>query len=145
MENKFTIEKGKSFENLMLKVGVSLFMVLLCWFCAHYYLFSSISMLVHDLPFQAFGLLAKIFYFQLLLCLLIRVIKSFAKSLCFLGVLFIGHDCWKLHQNLLHSRSLEFARCSLLSLLKSNIVKSVFERFWFLAILYVSHSCQNFH
>jgi hypothetical protein len=30
MENKFTIEKGKSFENLMLKVGVSLFMVLLC-------------------------------------------------------------------------------------------------------------------
>jgi hypothetical protein len=63
-------------------------MFLSCQFCAHCYLLLRISMLVHDLPFQIFSQLAKSLYFQLLLCLLIRVIEVFAKSL-YLSVCFI--------------------------------------------------------
>jgi len=139
MVNKFIVEKAKLFENkrkpFAFKVGVSSFMFLLCQFCAHCSHLPSISMLVHDLSFQAFIQLVKCFYFQWLLCLLIRVIKSFAKSFYFPSVLFVGHDCWRLHQNLLHSRSLEFPRCSLLSLLKLKIVKSFFKSFCLLAII----------
>jgi hypothetical protein len=50
-------------------------------------------MLVHDLPFQIFNQLAKSLYFQLLLCLLIKVIKVFGQSFYFLGFLSVGHDC----------------------------------------------------
>ncbi len=97
MVNKFIIEEAKLFEKkrepFAFKVGVSLFMFSLCQFCAHCSHLPSISMLVHDLSFQAFSQLVECFYFQLLLCLLIRVIKSFAKSFYFLIVLFVGHDC----------------------------------------------------
>jgi hypothetical protein len=97
MANKFIIEEAKLFENkrepFAFKVGVSLFKFLLCQFCALCSHLPSISMLVHDLSFQAFSQLVERFYFQLLLCLLIRVIKSFAKSFYFLNVLSVGHDC----------------------------------------------------
>lgn len=112
--------------------------------CALLY-FPSISTLVHDLSFQAFSQLVKRFYFQLLLCLLIKVIKSFAKSFFFLNVLFVGHDCRKFHQNLLHSRSLEFPRCSLLSLLKLKIVKSFLKSFCFLIVLSIGHNYWKLH
>ncbi len=149
MVNKFIIEEAKLFENkgepFAFKVGVSLFTFLLCQFCAHCSHLPSISMLVHDLSFQAFSQLVKCFYFQLLLCLLIRVIKSFAKSFYFLNVLFVGRNCWKFQWNLLHSRSLEFSRCSLLSLLKLKIVKSFLNFFCFLTVLSIGHNCWKLH
>jgi len=93
MVNKFTIKEGKHLKTFCIQGWCKFVHVFVVSICAHCYLLSGISMLVHDLPFQIFNQLAKSLYFQLLLCLLIRVLEVFAKSFYFLGFLSIGHDC----------------------------------------------------
>jgi hypothetical protein len=44
----------------------------------------------------------------------------------------------------MHSRSLEFPRCSLFSLLKLKIVKKNSKSFCFLVVLFIGHSCRKF-
>jgi len=60
-------------------------------------------MLVHELyHFRLLINLLKASPFKVL-CLFIKVIDFFAKKLCLFGVLYVGHDCQKLHQKFLFS------------------------------------------